>query len=409
MNEQQHHVVVVGGGVAGVRTALNLSKHNRHAKITLIDSKFQFEYHSALYRVVTGGSVMEVCIPYDDIFEETDVQVVEDTIDNIVADEKTIWGTSGSKYRYDSLVLALGSESNYFGIGGLEEHAFGFKTTNDALRLRHHLESIFKDAKDKPHDEKAAIANIVVVGAGATGTEVSGQLAEFCKDLAVQNHVDPSFVAVNLIEAKSRVLPALRKEASKAVEKRLRSKGVNIYLNRIVEESDIDGISMKTMDIDTKTIIWTAGVKPHHLYQTLEGAICNKRGCVQVDVDFGVKDLDNVYVIGDGAEAEYGGMAQTAEKHGKYLAKVLSERIFTETTKDLPIYEPKKPAFVIPVGKNWAVAQWKGVLLFGYDAWILRRAADFRFFLSILPLRKAYQAFKQGNISHAGKHRTTVR
>lgn len=391
-------IVIVGGGVAGVRLALDLDRYTNHAQIILIDNKFQFEYHSALYRIITGGSVMEVCIPYEDIFKKSNVRVMEETIDHVVPEEKLIWGTSGSKYHYDSLVLAIGSESNYFGIDGLEKYAFEFKTTNDALRLRKHLESIFKNLKDASHEEKAKSANIVVVGAGATGVELCGQLSAYGKRLAKKNGLDPSFVVVDLIEAQGRVLPLFRKEASKAVEKRLRSLGVNIYLNRIVEESELESICMKTMEIDTKTVIWTAGVKPHHLYSTIRGVESDKRGCVMVNEDFQVKDLPGVYVIGDGAESKYGGMAQTAQRQGAYLAKVLAENTLMGTTKDLPLYEAKKPVFVVPVGEKWAVAQWGSVLLFGYDAWLLRRVADFRYFLSILPFKKAFRAFRQGNI-----------
>ncbi|HET8574793.1 MAG TPA: NAD(P)/FAD-dependent oxidoreductase [Candidatus Paceibacterota bacterium] len=396
--EPKRRIVIVGGGFAGVRTALELVRQNANAEITLVDNKFHFEYHSSLYRVVTGGSVMEVCIPFDDIFKGKNVNVVEDTIDNVVPREKVVWGTSGSKYHYDYLILALGSEANYFGIPGLQEYAYSFKSTNDALKLRRHVEKLFSNLQhDTPIEEKISSANIVIVGAGATGVEIAGQIVEFAKGLAKENHLDPSFVTIDLIEAQGRVLPLLHETASTLVEARLRELGVNIFLNHVVEKDELEAIHMKTMSMDTRTVIWTAGVKAHSMYSHIEGAECNRRGCVKVTENFEIPNVPDVFIIGDGAEAQWGGMAQTAERQGKHVAKILAARILGKSEREIR-YVPKEPAYAVPVGPNWAIVQWGRFTYHGILGWMLRRAVDFKYFLSILPFAKAFEAFRQGKI-----------
>lgn len=398
-DHERQKIVIVGGGVAGISAALELDRIGLEADITLVDNKTHFEYHSALYRAATGGSVMESCIAYEDIFAETNVTVLEDTIDNVVHEEKRVWGVSGSDYHYDSLILALGSQACYFGIPGLEQEAFEFKTTNDALRLRKHLEETFRGLTDASREEKNRGASITVVGGGATGVEIAGQLSEFCQNLAKEQGLDPSYVTIDLIEGKSRVLPMLSESASKAAAERLRGLGVNMFFNRFVKDYEDMVLNTPTVHLDTKTVVWTAGVRAHELYQQIAGINCDEYAGVEVDENFEVPEMEGIYVVGDGAQAQYGNMAQTAERQGKYAAKVIAEKQLMGTTAELPLYKAKRPVYVVPVGRHSAVAQWGWLELHGYLGWMLRRAADFRFFGGILPPAKALEAFRQGNIS----------
>ncbi|MBI4004986.1 FAD-dependent oxidoreductase, partial [Candidatus Roizmanbacteria bacterium] len=130
-------IIIVGGGFAGVRVALDLAKYkNSNSKIVLISDTSHFEYHPALYRVVTGRSPLEVCIPLQDIFQGKNTEIVCDSITNVDISNHQLKGASGSTYHYDILILALGSETVYFNVPGLREYSFGFKSIQEALKLK---------------------------------------------------------------------------------------------------------------------------------------------------------------------------------------------------------------------------------------------------------------------------------
>ncbi|MEK7498564.1 MAG: FAD-dependent oxidoreductase, partial [Patescibacteria group bacterium] len=180
LSNEQKKIVIVGGGFGGVETALSLLRKNLvNVKITLISSNPHFEYTPALYRVVAGVSPLEVCIPLKDIFEGKNIEVVRDTIVNVDTQGKAIKGVSGSVYTFDYCVLALGGEIAYFDIPGLKEFSFGFKSIHQALRLKRHLHEIFDSCKEGTSEEKVCACHVLVVGAGATGVELAGELAEF--------------------------------------------------------------------------------------------------------------------------------------------------------------------------------------------------------------------------------------
>ena len=144
LNTDEKRVVIIGAGFAGIRAALNLAKNKLpHVKITLISNKHHFEYYPRIYRVVTGESPLEVCVRLDEIFMGRDVDVVVDSVTSIDTANKKVIGKSGSEYLYTDLVMALGSETAYFGIEGVKERAYGFKSIEEALRLKAHLHEMF--------------------------------------------------------------------------------------------------------------------------------------------------------------------------------------------------------------------------------------------------------------------------
>jgi NADH dehydrogenase FAD-containing subunit len=177
---------------------------------------------------------------------------------------------------------------------------------------------------------------------------------------------------------------------SEKVKNRLHSLGVNVFLNRRVVKEELETILLKDMELKTKTVIWTAGVAINKLYKETIGLMLSKKGRVLVDKYLRAKSHKNVFILGDGAETTYTGMAQTAVGDGKFAATNIFNSL---NDKSLEGYKPKKPVYAIPVGPGWAAVFWKGVKLYGIPGWILRRTADLRFFLSILPPRKAALAF----------------
>lgn len=168
---------------------------------------------------------------------------------------------------------------------------------------------------------------------------------------------------------------------------------MNIFTNRAIVEGEINEIHLKDMDIKSRTLIWTAGVKPNHLYAEIQGLEFDKKGRVIVDDYLEAKNCENIFVIGDGAATAFIGLAQTAIRDGRFAARAIIKK--TRGEKLIP-YQPKKPAQAIPVGPGWAAVAIGGFRIYGRVGWWIRRLADFRYFLSILSLKKAILAFRSG-------------
>ena len=392
--EKEKKIIIVGGGFGGIRCALDLVKKNLpRTKIILISDKTHFEYTPALYRVLTGRSPLEVCIPLRDIFNGKDIEILQDNIAQVNLQKKLLKGESGSSYVFDFLVLALGSETAYFNIPGLKELAFSFKSITDALRLKRHLHEIFKECETATLEQKVCAAHIVIVGGGATGAETAGELVLYTKNLAKKHRLPPGIVTIDLVEAAPRLLPSLPEDISTKIQKRLHSLGINIFLNRMVVKKEIEEVHLKDMELKTKTMVWTAGVKTNSLFSKIGELAFDKKGKVIVDEFLQPKSFENIFVIGDAAATPYSGLAQTAIADGVFVSDVIFHKI---NQKSLSPYIPKKTAHAIPVGPNWAAVLIGNFRIYGKIAWWLRRLADLRFFLSILSPKKAILAFQSG-------------
>lgn len=390
--EHQKKIIIVGAGFGGIRAALDLSNQKPSGtKIVLISDKPHFEYHALLYRVLTGRSPLEVCIPLKDIFEGRDVEVVEDTITEVDVEKKTLKGASESHYRYDVLVLALGSENAYFNTPGLKELSFSVNSIAGTLKLKRHLHEVFSTCEVSSADDKTCQAHIIIVGGGVTGCEVAGELALYARELAIKHNIDPSFVTIDLIHSGSRLMSALPEDISEATRKRLYSLGVNIFLNRRVMKEEIEQVYLKDMEMKSKTLIWSAGVKPSSLYSAIKGLQIDKKGRVEIDEHLQAKGVQDVYIAGDGAATEFSGMAQTALNDGAYIARHIKDG-------STGPYVPIKPNYVIPVGPGWATGVYGGYHLQGTVGWMARKWTDLKFFMSILPLGKAITAFRHDKI-----------
>jgi NADH dehydrogenase len=387
-------IVIVGGGFGGIRCALDLAKKSpKDAKIILISDKSHFEYYPTLYKVIIGKSPIEVCIPLDEIFKGKNIEIIKDRISSVDTAGRMLTGESGSKYGFDYVVLALGSETAYFNVPGLPELSFSFKSINEALKLKRHLHELFNADQDIAREEAISNLHLLVVGGGATGTELAGDLFHYMRRLAKDHKIDPNMVTVDLIESAPRLLQALPEEVSYKVFRRLHGRGVNIFLNRTVMKEDIEQVFLKDMTLKSKTVIWTAGVKTNQLYGAIKDFALDKKGRVIVDEMLQPKGMKNIFILGDGASTPYAGLAQTAIYDGSFIASNIADSI---AGRKMKAYQPKKIAFAIPIGPMWAVFSMGRIRLYGAAAWILRQLIDLNFFTSILPFRKALDIFFGG-------------
>lgn len=381
-----HKVVIVGGGFAGVKAALELVNIEGFT-ITLISNKSNFEYHAALYRTATGRSPKEVALPINHLLRSAkNVNFVIDEIVKINTEKQCVSGTSGEYYEYDSLLMCIGLTANYYGIKGLAEEAFSLDTITHTIELRKHLhDMVVKDTKDSH--------SFVVVGAGASGTELAAEIGGYLQQLAKFHRREKSKVHVTLIEGSDRVLPLLSPRISKRALKKLKKRGVVVHLSKQVSSYEKNILSFSGQKIRTETLIWTAGSKNNPLFAKFDHIfVLAKNGRVQVNEFLAAQK--NIYVLGDNAASKYSGMAQTALYDAHFVTHNLKR-----TQRGLkPIkYQPRKPIYAVPIGGHQALIQWGHIILTGYPAWLIRRIADFRLFREFEPLREAVQSWRAGN------------
>lgn len=387
--QQPKEILIVGAGFAGITAALELYKQkDSNTHIRLVSTKPYFEYHGAMYRTVTGRSPLETCLPLWNIFSGTDVDVISDAVRRIDASNHKAIGRSGSAYRYDVLILALGTDPFFPDIPGIKEYTFGFQSERDALRLKRRVHSLFSDSSAPDSARTFAI-----VGAGASGVEMAGEMALYAKKVAKCHGLSEGSVFVELIEAQERILPTFPEGAARRVEKRLRSIGVKIHLGKRINAIGPKAVTFSSGDeVRTKTVIWTAGLRANRLYKDLVGARVDSIGRVEVDEFFRAKGAENVYVIGDGAAVPDSGMAQAAVAHAKQVARVVG------VEGSLEPYHPIKSIYALPVGRGWASVTFGNFSIYGRIGWIVRRLADFKVFLMFLSFGRAWDLFRAGAV-----------
>jgi NADH dehydrogenase len=387
MNQKQK-VIIVGGGFGGVKAAHILSKDDRF-EVSLLSPDTDLRYYPTLYLTATGRSRSNSSIPYSTIFEEYPINLIKDEAVSLDRKTKTLTTAKKKKYSYDSLVLAMGVVTNYFGIPGLSEYSYSIKTQDEADRFKQHLHQQL--IEDKKPD-----LNYVIVGAGPTGIELAGSLPSYLKHVMKNHQMPERKIHVDLVEAGPRLLPALPKSTSRSVERQLKKLGIRLYLNSRVEGQDADGLTINGKPIRSHTVVWTAGVTNNPFFTDNNFSIMG-RG--KVGVDAYLQTEQNIYVIGDNANTPFSGLAQTALYDGEFVADNIIRRADNKTLKN---YNPQKPITVVPGGPDWAAVVWGKMHFSGHLGYFLREAADLEGFHDLEPWPKAtkqffYQFLRQDN------------
>lgn len=371
-------VVIVGGGFAGVKAALELAKDNR-IQVTLVSDRDHFLFYPTLYSTATGRSRLQSILPLDQLFSKTKVQVVQDTVVGLDTVRRIVVAKN-HQFHYDRVVFALGVVTSYFGISGLDTYSYSIKSAHEIDRFKKHLH-------DELTSDKHLDKNYIVVGAGPTGVELSAALAHYLRTIAIAHKVRHSRIRLSLVEAAPRVLPRMSERASELVTARLKHLGVTVMTNKKVESEDDDSIIISGKDIPSKTVVWTSGVANHPFFSEHNDIFTiAKNGRVQVDEHLKVDG--HIYVIGDNANTPYTGLAQTAIYDGVYVARAIKAEVGKQP---LPVYRPKKNPVVVPAGANWAMLEYGSIRLSGYLASLVRRFADLIGFLDFFSLPTAFR------------------
>lgn len=380
------NITIVGGGFAGVKSALELAK-DKNNTIILISDKSDFQYFPALYSSATGHSRHESWIPLGQIFgSHPNIYVYIDSIKSIDAGSKTLTGESGAVYNYETVIFAIGVVTSYFGIPGLDTYTYGIKSASEINRLKQRL---YEDVAERSELDR----NYVIVGAGPTGVELSAALGYYIKRLSRRYHLKYRTVNIHLIEAAPRVLPRSSEQASRIVQHRLEQLGVKVQTSKRVEGADGDSLMVSGRKIASKTVIWTSGVSNHPFFAKHPG-VFKLAPNGRVIVDEYLAAARDIYVIGDNAATTYTGLAETAVHNAISLAKNLKR---VDRGRQPKPYKPFLPATAVPVGRNWAVVEWRWVRLYGLVGAMVRRVADLIGYHDVMPLGMALRAWSSAD------------
>jgi NADH dehydrogenase len=381
---RKQKILVVGGGFAGIKAALELSKaDNSEFDITLVSDEANFRYYPALYRTATGGVMAESSIPLMTILSHKKIKIIHGTAETIDRKAHTLTLAGGEVLDYDIIIFGLGVVTNYFGIPGMEEFSYSIKSFDAIKRFKEHLHNQIED-------ERRPDLNYVIVGAGPTGIELAGALPEYLRKVMDIHGVRQKAVYVDLIEAAPRLLPRMQEATSLSVARRLHRKGVKLYTDSAVRGVAADQLIVGDKPIKSHTVVWTAGVTNHPFFSS-NGFMLTPHG--KVATNLYLEADDNVFVVGDNANTPYSGMAQTAMHDGEYVADVIKRRA---KGKDPRSYQIHKPITVIPVGEHWATVAWGRVTLHGIIGWVLRELADLVAFADYEPWWKAGRQWLTG-------------
>ncbi len=384
-------VIIVGGGFAGIQTAIDLSKKNRSKdlEITLISDRDNFEYYPALHGYLSiDGPVPYHSIPLADIFSHRDVHIVIDKVVSCDLNSKTVTLESGNVQTADYIVLALGSQSTFFGIEGLSAMAFPFQNVTHATKLREHIQTLFeKHCSGKDTADCVVGLHFVVVGAGPNGVDLAGELSTYSKYLCKKHNLAESLVTVDIIEGAPGVLPMMPKKVQDIATKRLRQLGVNVLCNRQLMKQGSWTVALADMTLGAKTLIWTAGTTGNDLVTKIPDIVLQKKNRITVNKNLEIDQYLNCFVAGDIADTQFAGLAQTAIHDGSYIADVISARLKGKT---IGVYIPKPVAYNIGVGHGWSITKVGDMVISGRVSSWLRKVIDLKYFLSILPISKVW-------------------
>jgi NADH:quinone reductase (non-electrogenic) len=369
-------VVIVGGGFGGLRAARALG--DAPVDIVLVDRHNYHLFQPLLYQVATAGLEPEqIARPVRAVLRRLrnfEFRMTEVT--GLDASGKRIVTTEGP-IAYDYLILAVGGQTNYFGLEGVMRHGFGLKDVPEAIRIRNHVLRAFERAMLEPDPERRrAWLTFVVVGGGPTGVEMAGALSELIRLVLVKDYprLNVKDVRVLLLEATDRLLgpmPARLREA--AAETLWRKKHVEVRFGATVADYDGERVSLKSGEvIPARTLIWAAGVQAVSLTARL-GLPTVRQGRVAVTPTLDVPDHPDIYVIGDAAYLEVDGaplpmMAPVAIQMARTAAANIRRRLAGQPPAP---FDYRDPGSLATIGRNAAVAYIRGIGFTGFPAWVV--------------------------------------
>lgn len=379
----QHHVVIVGGGFAGLLAAKALG--NRNVQVTLIDRRNFHVFQPLLYQVATGGlSPADICAPIRAVLRRfKNIRTVLAEVTGFDLAGKRVLLADGEQ-SYDSLLVAVGARHHYFGNDQWETLAPGLKSIEDATAIRRKILYAFEQAeRETDIGRRQEWLTFLVVGGGPTGVELAGALGEIANDTLKEDfrRFRPEEARILLLDAGERILSNFPEDLGVAAEKALLGLGVRCLNKRYVTAIDETGATIKNgaqLDrIQSRTVIWAAGVKASPLAGVLAAAAgleADRAGRVVVQADCSLAGFPDVFALGDmaaftGADGKpLPGVAPVAMQQGPYVAKLILNRLAGRTT---PPFRYLDKGNLATIGRHSAVADIRGFHATGMVAWLM--------------------------------------
>jgi NADH dehydrogenase len=381
-------VVIVGGGFGGLETAKAL--RNLQVDVTVIDRQNHHCFQPLLYQVATAAlSPADVAWPIRHMLaNQRNTTVLMEEVRAIDTRAQLVRTGDGS-IAYDYLVIATGATHSYIGHDEWEAFAPGLKGIDDATRTRRRILMAFERAElAQDESERQRLLTFAIVGAGPTGVEMAGAIAEVARQTLPPDfrRIDPRTARILLIEAGPRILPLFPPELSAYAEKVLERMGVEVLTSSPVTNCDRRGVEIKGALVSAGTIIWAAGVVASPVAAWL-GVAHDKAGRVRVNPDLSVQDAPNVFVIGDAAAVRFSsdrivpGLAAAAKQMGRYVGEVIGARV-----RGAPAAEPfryRHQGDLATIGRRSAVVNLKHLRLRGFLGWLFWSAAHIYFLIGL--------------------------
>lgn len=379
-------ILIIGGGFAGLNCAKSLSNDDRF-EVTLLDRQNHHLFQPLLYQVATASlSVIDVARSLRAILDKArNVSVFLGEVISIDPDQKEVT-TGDAKYSYDSLVLATGARTSYFGKEEWDRHTYGLKTLEDARRIRHQvLNALEKAERCEDPEERQRHMTVAIVGGGPTGVELAGAFSDLVRRAlkADYRRIDVHNFRIILIQPGDRVLNHFSPSHSGYTLERLKDLGVEVILG-----PRVDGVQKGRLhlsdgrEVVAETLIWAAGVRASAVSEMI-ACPRDQGGRVKVEPSLAVPGHPDIFAVGDLATLvdpdgrQVPGLAPAAMQMGKHVAKVLKEDLRLQKTRYADRYLELRPAFryfdkgsMAIIGKNVAVAQAGKIKMQGFPAWV---------------------------------------
>lgn len=369
------HVVIVGAGFAGLHAARGL--RDAPVRVTVIDRTNHHLFQPLLYQVATASlSPADISAPIRGVLgNQRNTEVILAEVTGVDTREQRVLMHDRS-ISYDYMILAMGVRHNYFGHDEWEQFAPGLKTAQDASAIRQKILLSFEAAEQETDEAKRqALLTFVIVGAGPSGVEMTGAVAELAHRALVSDfrHIDPAQARVLLVEAGPRILPTFPESLAKRASEALVQRGVEVRTGEAVESVDEQGVVIAGEHLAAKTVVWMAGVRGSPAGQWLD-ADMDAAGRVKVRRDLSVPEHPNIFVIGDNASIiQKGkllpGLAPVAIQEGRYVASVIADRVAGKPSQRAFRYRSK--GVLATVGRSYGVVRMGRLRLTGLPAWLM--------------------------------------
>lgn len=390
---QKKRVVIVGGGLGGLRLAEDL--YGSGMQVVLIDKNNFHQFPPLIYQIASAGiDPSSISFPFRQIFRKCKDFYFRMAEARMVDTEKKILQTSIGKIDYDYLVLAAGATTNFFGNKNIEEWAIPMKTVPEAMGLRNALLSNFERALTcATEEERQELLNVVIVGGGATGVEIAGALAEMRRYVIPYDYpdMDSSLMHIYLIEAGDRLLAGLSQESSQKAYEFLKSMGVDIQFGKMVTDYRDHKVIMKDgTEIPTRTFLWVSGIRANAM-PGIDESHLGRGFRFKVDEFNRIQGVEDVFVIGDQclqtSDAAYPNghpqVAQVAIQQAKNLAKNLKLINQGADSSELTAFHYKNLGSMATIGRNKAVVEIGKFRSQGFFAWVLWLVVHLRSILGV--------------------------